>query len=61
MPGDSLWISIYGTADGTVPTWSSELDGAINIELEGLEHFGPNGVLEHVDALDDFIRALLWK
>lgn len=50
-PGPTLYASIYGTSDETVPNNSSYLQGAWNIELPGLSHYGPDGVLEHPDAL----------
>jgi triacylglycerol lipase len=45
-PGDLEWISIYGTADDTVPNASSELDGAENIAIAGVTHDGPDGLQE---------------
>lgn len=60
-PNAAHYVSIYGTGDETVPNWSSQLTGAFEIELQGLEHFGPNGVIEHPDALDEIRRALLWR
>ena len=59
-PNATHYVSIYGTGDETVPNWSSQLDGAYHIELQGLEHFGPNGVLEHPEALDALRYALTW-
>ena len=45
-PGPTEWVSIYGTADSTIPNSSSILDGAENIAVEGVEHDGPGGLLE---------------
>jgi triacylglycerol lipase len=45
-PGDLEWISIYGTADTTVPNTSSILEGAENLAIEGVTHDGPSGLQE---------------
>lgn len=39
-PGPSRWISIYGSADTTVPNESSMLTGAENIVIDGADHMG---------------------
>ncbi len=39
-PGNLWWVSIFGTADTTVPNASSTLDGAENIAIEGVDHVG---------------------
>jgi triacylglycerol lipase len=39
-PGPSRWISIYGSADTTVPNESSILTGAENIMIDGADHIG---------------------
>jgi len=57
-PGELNWVSIYGTADSTVPNSSSQLDGAENIALEGVEHDGANGLLERIEAYDEVKRVL---
>ena len=57
-PGDLYWVSIYGTADATVPEASSILDGAENIAIEGAEHAGENGLLEREDAWLEVLRVL---
>lgn len=57
-PGDFPWVSIYGTADSTVPNASSILEGAENISLEGVEHAGADGLLEHDDAYAELLRVL---
>ena len=57
-PGDLFWVSIYGTADATVPNASSELDGAENIVIEGVEHAGENGLLEREDVWSEIVRVL---
>lgn len=57
-PGNAYWVSIYGTADDTVPNDSSHLEGAENISIEGVEHSGTNGLLEHEDAYLEVRRVL---
>ncbi len=39
-PGNLHWVSIYGTADETVPNSSSQLAGAENISMPGVDHVG---------------------
>lgn len=39
-PGPTRWISIYGSADETIPESSSMLTGAENIRVEGADHMG---------------------
>lgn len=43
-PGPTRWVSIFSTDDLIVGAESSRLEGAQNIELEGLGHEGPNGL-----------------
>ena len=57
-PGKLRWVSIYGTADKTVPNKSSQLTGAENIKLQGVEHAGAKGLLEHLDAYKEVKRVL---
>lgn len=45
-PGPTRWWSIYSDGDDTVPTTSSELAGATNVMIPGVEHAGANGLLE---------------
>ncbi len=63
-PGKSRWVSIYGTADKTVPNSSSKLTGAENIELKGVAHSGAQGLLERMEAYKHVKRVLQyppWK
>ena len=63
-PGKGRWVSIYGTADKTVPNSSSKLTGAENIQLQGVEHAGAKGLLEHMEAYKHVKRVLQyppWK
>ncbi len=39
-PGELHWVSIYGTADESIPNDSSHLDGAENVVMEGVDHVG---------------------
>ena len=57
-PGPTIWVSIYGTADATVPNSSSLLEGAELIEFEGVEHSGANGLLEREDVYEEVRRVL---
>ena len=57
-PGKLHWVSIYGTADQTVPNDSSHLDGAENIPIDGVEHDGANG-LQEVEAVYIEVRRVL--
>jgi triacylglycerol lipase len=57
-PGKLHWVSMYGTADQTVPNESSHLDGAENIPFEGVEHDGQNG-LQEVEVVYLEIRRVL--
>ena len=57
-PGDLFWVSMYGTADDVVPNDSSNLEGAENIEFEGVEHAGPNGLLEVEAVFQEVLRVL---
>lgn len=43
-PGPTKWTSIFSDSDDTVPMMSSQLMGATNILVPGLEHDGPNGL-----------------
>jgi triacylglycerol lipase len=43
-PGPTRWTSIFSDSDDTVPQMSSQLTGADNILVPGLEHDGPNGL-----------------
>lgn len=58
MPGQGNWVSIYGTADTSVPNESSYVEGAENIELPDVEHDGANGLLEVVEAYEEVKRVL---
>lgn len=57
-PGELHWVSIYGTADETVPSWSSELDGAENISIEGVEHDGASGLQADPATYAELSRVL---
>lgn len=59
-PGDLAWVSIYSTDDGTVPTSSSELDGAENIEVSGVVHAGPGGLTEDEGVYQHVKRVIAY-
>lgn len=42
-PGPTRWVSIFSSDDAIVSPGSSRLEGAQNIELEGIGHDGANG------------------
>ncbi len=54
-PGELAWVSIYGTADETIPNDSSHLEGAENIVIEGATHVG---LLDHDEAYAELRRVL---
>lgn len=57
-PGLLHWVSLYGTADETVPNDSSHLDSAENIVFEGVAHDGDNGLLEVEEVYEEVRRVL---
>ena len=56
-PGNLHWISIYGTADQTVPNASSHLVGAENIEVPGVTH---DGLLDDAATYAEILRVLAY-
>lgn len=54
-PGNLHWVSIYGTADETVPNASSHLEGAENIEVPGVTH---TGLLDDAATYTEIRRVL---
>lgn|GEM_PF-2415434 len=61
-PGCTHWVSIYGTADETVPNESSFLEGAENISVEGITHdTGENGLLENATVYAEVKRVLQYE
>ncbi|MEQ1568846.1 MAG: alpha/beta fold hydrolase [Myxococcota bacterium] len=57
-PGELNWVSLYGTADETVPNDSSYLEGAENIRIEGVEHDGDNGLQSDEATFVELLRVL---
>ncbi len=57
-PGPTRWVSIYSNADDTVPPSSSPLDGAENIAFDGVDHDGPNGLLQRADVYAEVKRVV---
>ncbi len=57
-PGPTVWVSIAGGADSTVPNSSSYLDGAENIVVPGVEHSGATGLLEDPTVYTNVVRVL---
>ena len=60
LPGNCNWVSIYSTADETIPTWSSEVEGAENIVFDGVAHEGVNGLLDVEAVYAEVKRVLLY-
>lgn len=58
-PGDVRYVSIYSTADGRVPNWSSHLEGAINIPIDNITHSGPIGFLHNERIVNLMVPYLL--
>jgi triacylglycerol lipase len=56
--GHGPWVSIYGTADTTIPNASSQLAGAENIAMPGVEHYGPKGLNEDAATYAQVLRVL---
>ncbi|MBW1873148.1 MAG: hypothetical protein JRJ19_13850 [Deltaproteobacteria bacterium] len=57
-PGELYWVSIYSTTDSTVAPESAQLEGAENIEFEGIDHDGENGLLEVEEVYLEVRRVL---
>lgn len=57
-PGPARWTSIFSDADETVPSSSSELEGATNVLVPGLAHAGPNG-LQDSEAVYQVVSSTL--
>lgn len=56
--GQGRWVSIYGTADTTIPNASSQLTGAENISMPGVEHSGAKGLTEDAATYAEILRVL---
>jgi triacylglycerol lipase len=57
-PGPTRWTSIFSDGDDTVPMMSSQLTGANNILVPGLEHDGPNGLQSSAVVYQHVLDAL---
>lgn len=60
-PGPLNWVSIYGTGDDVVPNWSSQLAGAEWVAMEGVEHDGPDGLLQDEATFEEVERVLRYE
>jgi triacylglycerol lipase len=60
FPGAMHFVSMYGTADTTVPNASSIRPEAENLAFEGVEHDGPNGLLEREEPYGELRRVLAY-
>lgn len=59
--GHGHWVSIYGTADTTIPNASSQLAGAENISMPGVEHSGARGLTEDAATYAEVLRVLRYS
>ena len=57
-PGPSVWVTIAGSADQTVPNDSTFLVGAENIVVQGVTHSGAMGLQEDQTVFNDVVRVL---
>ena len=56
--GSGKWVSIYGTADKTIPNASSQVTGAEMIAMPGVGHYGPGGLNEDAATYAQVLRVL---
>jgi triacylglycerol lipase len=59
-PGYLNWVSIYGTADETIPNDSSQLDGADNIVMPDVDHIGLLGDWNTWEELEAVLLEPCW-
>lgn len=57
-PQPTAWTSIFSDGDDTVPNASSELDGANNLLVNGLEHDGANGLQDSEEVYQLVVQSL---
>ncbi len=57
-PGPCNWVSIFSTADETISADSSTLEGAENIQFEGVAHDGETGLLQDPSVYAEVKRVL---
>jgi pimeloyl-ACP methyl ester carboxylesterase len=57
-PGDLHYVSICSRTDGTVDLDVCRFDPAENIEVDGVDHAGANGLLEHPAPYPEVRRVL---
>jgi len=57
-PRPTAWTSIFSDSDNTVPVTSSELEGATNILVNGLEHDGVNGLQDSEEVYRLVVQSL---
>ena len=56
--GHGHWVSIFGTADTTIPNASSQVTGAEMIAMPGVNHYGPTGLNEDAATYAQVLRVL---
>lgn len=59
-PGPVRWVSIYSLTDDTIEPASAHLDGAENIEFDGVDHAGPRGLTEDPGVYAEVLRVLAY-
>ena len=57
-PGPTRWVSIFSSGDAIVPAQSSQLYGAVNVEVEGIGHDGKKG-LQFDEGVYEKVKAAL--
>ncbi len=56
--GDGYFVSICSRTDDTATLETCHFDVSENIEVDGVDHAGANGLLEHADVYPHVIRVL---
>jgi triacylglycerol lipase len=57
-PGPTVWFSYFSDGDTTVPMASSQLTGATNLLIPGLQHDGPMGLQNSEVVFSRVVEAL---
>lgn len=56
--GDGYFVSICSRTDDTATLETCHFDASENIEVDGVDHAGPMGLLEHADVYPHVVRVL---
>lgn len=57
-PGPARWVSICSRSDETADLETCHFEPAENVEVDGVDHAGANGLLEHPDVYPELRRVL---